>query len=295
MNDNYAQTISYIERQFLQLVPAFRFQFFLPHKTEVEKKYSAVCDYDVQQQIFEKIFRPARDNGIAPAYIIAIVKAMVAVIEQQEVEVSGDILLLLIDLLRYPTPAIPPPGPVTYKFCTSEATTDSIMITETRNMISGYGTTGFRTWEAALALGEYVLKERLLPQQQRTLDVFGKRVLELGAGTGFASILCGKLGCKVAVATDGFENVVLGIRAILEFNNVFEVVETRIYKWGNSSGIDTGHALEKESREAEYVFNDPVDLIIGADIVSLFIIIWLVHISKLRIHDRHLTRTDASY
>lgn len=169
------------------------------------------------------------------------------------------------------------------------------MITETRNMISGYGTTGFRTWEAALALGEYVLKERLLPQQQRTLDVFGKRVLELGAGTGFASILCGKLGCKVAVATDGFENVVLGIRAILEFNNVFEVVETRIYKWGNSSGIDTGHALEKESREAEYVFNDPVDLIIGADIVSLFIIIWLVHISKLRIHDRHLTRTDASY
>ncbi|KAK7202892.1 hypothetical protein BZA70DRAFT_86346 [Myxozyma melibiosi] len=264
MNDTHAATISLIERQFLQLVPASRFQFALPSSaTSAEIKYDAVCDLEVQQEVYSRVLEPAEGRGIAPAYIVAIVKAMVAVIENAGEEVDGDVFMLMINLLRHPTPPVPPPGPVTYKFLDT-----SITITETRNLISGYGTTGFRTWEASLALGEYIISQHLLPSTSpdRALDLSSKRVLELGAGTGFASILCAKLGSRLAVATDGFEEVVLRMRGILESNQVEELVETRVYKWGNSSGIETGSVLEKESREEEYVYNEPVDLILGADI-----------------------------
>jgi len=62
----------------------------------------------------------------------------------------------------------------------------TVTLLERRHLISGSLTTGFRTWEAALHLGSY-----LLTTEGADL-IRDKSVLELGAGTGFLPILCAK-------------------------------------------------------------------------------------------------------
>ncbi|KAK9466179.1 nicotinamide N-methyltransferase-like protein, partial [Lipomyces arxii] len=115
---------------------------------------------------------------------------------------------------------------------------------ESRNVISGKGTTGYRTWEAAFSLSEYLI--------QYPDTVLGKRVLELGTGTGFVSLVVGKLDCAANItATDGFEEVLLYMRRAVHSNNLENSIQTRILKWG---------------LEAEYTYTDPVDIILGADL-----------------------------
>lgn len=72
---------------------------------------------------------------------------------------------------------------------------------ENRSLLSAGGTTGLRTWEAALHLGQYLCENPTIVQ--------GKRLLELGAGTGYVSILCAKyLEAEHVIATDGSDDVV---------------------------------------------------------------------------------------
>ena len=132
----------------------------------------------------------------------------------------------------------------------------SITLLERRNLISGSLTTGFRTWEAALHLGAYLLT----PQGRKLVQ--GKSVLELGAGTGFLSILCaGQLGASHVTTTDGDEGVVEALKENLFLNNLDEggAVLTSVLRWG--------HGLK-----ASWVQDDfeehPYDVVIGADIVS---------------------------
>jgi predicted nicotinamide N-methyase len=76
-----------------------------------------------------------------------------------------------------------------------------ISLLESRSLISAAGTTGLRTWEAALHLGQYLCTDPSL--------VKNKRVLELGAGTGYLAVLCAKyLGSEHVVASDGSDEVV---------------------------------------------------------------------------------------
>ncbi|KAK9322927.1 putative methyltransferase-domain-containing protein [Lipomyces orientalis] len=276
------ETISFITRQFLQQVPVRSFQFALPSvaskaKSEHEK-YEILCELEVQHELYFELCGPcSRFEPPSKEYITAFVKKIVLLLEHLKVEIDSDMICYMLsaigntDSQGYFRPASTPQfGPVTYlldehaRF--DDELNDSIMIQESRNLISGFGTTGNRTWEAALALGEYILSQRQLAH--RKVDVAGKRILEVGAGTGFVSMLCGKLGAAKVFATDGHEDVVLRLRQNIEANKLSNVVETRVYKWGNSSGNDTGHAHERESREADYKCKctDPIDLILGADI-----------------------------
>jgi len=137
----------------------------------------------------------------------------------------------------------------------------TVTLLERRNLISGSRTTGHRTWEAALHLGAY-----LLTDAGRAL-VKGKSVLELGAGTGFLAILCGKhLGARHVTTTDGDENVVDALKENFVLNGI--------------SGDDGKLVLAKrlwwgEELEGTWVEQDcdsyPYDVVIGADIVSICI------------------------
>ena len=121
-----------------------------------------------------------------------------------------------------------------------------ITLLESRNLISAAGTTGLRTWEAALHLGQYLCARPSL--------VRGKRVLELGAGTGYLSILCAKyLGAAQVVASDGSGDVVANLPDNL-FLNGLQDCASRIaaveLKWGHGLvGTEGG-----------------VDVVLGADI-----------------------------
>ncbi|RPB04555.1 hypothetical protein L873DRAFT_1667070 [Choiromyces venosus 120613-1] len=135
-----------------------------------------------------------------------------------------------------------------------------ITLFESRAVISGAGTTGLRTWEAALALAEYLIASHLgrfyrfpgvtVVAGERLVEEAGS-VLELGAGTGLVGIVAARLGAGRVVVTDGDEGVCDALKAGLERNGVADVVGVRRLMWGE----------EEEGDEGE-VF----DLVVGADV-----------------------------
>ena len=127
------------------------------------------------------------------------------------------------------------------------ATPPLITLLENRATIAAGGTTGIRTWEAALHLGAYLCQYPELVQ--------GKRVLELGAGTGYVAVLCAKfLGTTACVATDGSPAVVDSLPANLELNGQGAVLSKEL-AWGPSPPDDW----------CDWA-GDGFDTILGADI-----------------------------
>lgn len=137
---------------------------------------------------------------------------------------------------------------------------ETVTLLEARSVISGSGTTGLRTWEAALLLGSY------LSSGEGRKIIKGKRVFELGAGTGVVSILCAKhLGAAGVVATDGDEAVVDTIKTNL-FLNGLDIdnsdrcqVRTAALKWG--------WPVDATAFSEDYGMEVP-NVLLGADVVS---------------------------
>jgi predicted nicotinamide N-methyase len=132
----------------------------------------------------------------------------------------------------------------------------TVTLLERRHLISGSLTTGFRTWEAALHLGSYLLSS----EGQKAIN--GKSVLELGAGTGFLAILAAKhLQARHVTTTDGDEGVVEALAENLFLNGLDtnRNVINSVLRWG--TGL-RGTWVEDDCEESPY------DVVIGADIVS---------------------------
>ncbi|RYP59169.1 hypothetical protein DL770_010269 [Monosporascus sp. CRB-9-2] len=130
----------------------------------------------------------------------------------------------------------------------------TVTLVERRYLISGSRVTGFRTWEGSLHLASYLLTET-----GKEL-VKGKDILELGAGTGFLSILCAKhLQASHVTTTDGDEGVVEALKENIVLNGLGsdQHVVARTLNWG-------------DDLEATWVKQDckarPYDVVIGADI-----------------------------
>ncbi|KAH8671673.1 hypothetical protein BX600DRAFT_510337 [Xylariales sp. PMI_506] len=183
----------------------------------------------VQSAIYDRLFA---DGALAhpppPRYQLRVLKQLVARIEASIEDwdqhgVSDDLMTTLSCLLASPIPseaeAAQSKSYVTYSLSLLQdhggealsgsapalsSSSPSITILESRNLISAAGTTGLRTWEAALHLGQYLCAHPSL--------VRGKGVLELGAGTGYVSILCAKyLGPRQVIASDGSDDVVMSL------------------------------------------------------------------------------------
>lgn len=152
---------------------------------------------------------------------------------------------------------------VSYTFGDNEGISEmtswnSVRILESRAIISGSGTTGLRTWEAALHLGAY------LTTGAGRQHVSGKKVIELGAGTGLLSILCAKcLAAQHVLATDGDEAVVDAIKTNLFINydesSTMSQTEASVLRWGRMIDDKT---ITEDLGMPSY------DLILGADVVS---------------------------
>lgn len=224
---------------------------------------------DVQHDIFDRIF--AADSEGAPRkprFQLRVLKELVDRIqtsisddEADEYEVSDQLMDRLCQLIS--TPLLPEAveaqkkSIVTYRLSLLPSPT-CIDILENRSLIAAGGTTGLRTWEAALHLGQFLCANSDL--------VEGKRVLELGAGTGYLSILCAKcLGAAHVTASDGSEEVVDSLPDNLVLNRVewkynpptAGLVSPKLLKWG--------HAL-LGTEEAEWNGGQKVDVVIGADV-----------------------------
>ena len=131
-----------------------------------------------------------------------------------------------------------------------------ITLLEAPSLLAASGTTGFRTWEAALFLGAYFASE--VGNQY----VAGCRLIELGAGTGFLSILCAKhFGARFVLATDGSREVITDMKINLGLNDLEEgdLIKSAAVVWGSAL---IGGPLDCRGADLPY------DVAFGADVVS---------------------------
>ncbi|POM63678.1 FAM86A protein [Phytophthora palmivora] len=110
---------------------------------------------------------------------------------------------------------------------------------------------GTRLWTGSHFLSRYLWRHPELVQ--------GKRVLELGAGTGICSIVSSKLGAVKCLATDGDEEVVDLLTKNVQVNEVESVVTARSLFWGDKL---SAQMLLKEFPDAL-----DVDIVLAGDVL----------------------------
>lgn len=162
---------------------------------------------------------------------------------------------LLVSSVPSETTSVQQKAYVTYALSTlasDNGSTLSITLLESRSLLSAIGTTGLRTWEAALHLGNYLCSKVSL--------VRGQSVLDLGAGTGYISILCAKhLQASHVLATDGSDDVVANLGTNFYLNGLQDssFIEGKELKWGQAL-VGSEHPDWNGGRK--------IDLVLGADL-----------------------------
>lgn len=138
----------------------------------------------------------------------------------------------------------------------------TVITSESRGLILASGTTGFRTWEAALHLGSF------LATPAGEVLVRGKRVIELGAGTGFLSLFCARhLGVRGVVSSDREIALIDNMKRCKSLNQLDQPGKApfcpAVWEWGTP--------LEQRDEMEEFVEDGHInfDVALGADLVSL--------------------------
>ncbi|TPR05165.1 hypothetical protein CAN33_0033370 [Aspergillus niger] len=202
----------------LSLLTAQYFQQLDPHLlTFPEDNY--LLHPTTQETIYNTLFsesHAANDHPLPPpAYRTRVLKRLITKLESllsnpEEDEINESLLEEYSTLLTLPKPSsIEQAQQLTYITYTAPPEDDphhsssqskerrTILTSESRSAIITAGTTGHRTWEAALHLATY------LSTAAGRAHITGKKVLELGAGTGLVSMFCARyLEPEVVVATD---------------------------------------------------------------------------------------------
>ncbi|POS76005.1 hypothetical protein DHEL01_v205607 [Diaporthe helianthi] len=222
---------------------------------------------EVQDEIYERMFAGRSTSSKSARFQLRVLKELVKRIqdsigenETDDFEVSDKLMDRLGELMFEPLMAEAVEAQrrclVTYRISMVQPP-ENIDILENRSLLAAGGTTGLRTWEAALHLGQYLSINGHL--------VAGKRVLELGAGTGYLSILCAKLGAAHVTSSDGSEEVVEKLADSFILNGLqwdhsvssSARLRPKLLKWG--------HALVG-TEEPGWNGGHKVDLVIGADV-----------------------------
>ncbi|KAK0708896.1 putative methyltransferase-domain-containing protein [Apiosordaria backusii] len=221
-----------------------------------------LCQDAVQEEIYTRLFAKDVAFPLPPRYRLRVLKELTSRIESSIVDweehgISDNLMTIMSELLSFPLPsevvAAQQKCHVTYHLSLLQEPSDAaVVLLESRSTISGSGTTGLRTWEAALHMGQYLCANPTL--------VKGKRLLELGTGTGYVAILCAKyLDSEHVIASDGSEDVVNNLPDNLFVNGLqgSDKVSVSELRWG--------HAL-LGTEEEEWNGGRKVDVVLGADI-----------------------------
>ena len=113
--------------------------------------------------------------------------------------------------------------------------------------VGGVDSTGSRIWDAGRVLAE------LLSEAD---DVAGKRVLELGSGTGVGGLSAAAAGADHVVLTDGVPAALPLLEANVRVNELVSSVDVCMLRWGDSDDIE--RVVEAHG---------PFDLIVGSDLL----------------------------
>lgn len=221
----------------------------------------------LQQALYARLFKEgALDHEPPQRYQLRVLKEIIKRIEEsiqdwEEEGISDNLMNHFSTLLSSSLPSeatsVQTKSYVTYSLSSlppknSSTKNPTITLLEARNLLAASGTTGLRTWEAAIHLGNYLCSNPSLIQ--------GKSVLELGAGTGYISVLCAAhLGATHTLATDGSDDVVASLSA----NFFLNALESSSLICAMS--LTWGHALVG-GETPQWNDGRKIDIVLGADL-----------------------------
>lgn len=169
-----------------------------------------------QPRILESLVEISQWN---PYYSKTILKCIITALESSssEIEIDEEYYERLMEWLPAKEPLPTDTDVISYPLGRNRFTN----IKESRNLISGLGTTGLRTWEASLFVTDYLLNQISNEMFDRLFN--GKDVLELGCGTGFIGISLFKYRSETTpriYMTDGDSQLIDNIDANLHLNSI---------------------------------------------------------------------------
>ncbi|KXN73371.1 hypothetical protein CONCODRAFT_77413 [Conidiobolus coronatus NRRL 28638] len=191
-----------IKLQYFQAIPLRNFNFYWNELTQAEQFDS----YDFQERLLNEVIM---NNVIHPktqeyinlpntSYQTKFLKSLITLLEKSNEEIHDQIMgqaalgMITAGSIENPQAIIVKryPTAIDWYNCKDHKWLDLL---EEPSLIT-QGTTGLRTWQASLALAEYLLGNREIIKDQK--------VLELGSGGGFLGYLCSTLNPSKITLTD---------------------------------------------------------------------------------------------
>ncbi|KAJ5109740.1 hypothetical protein N7532_002385 [Penicillium argentinense] len=235
----------------------------------------------VQEALYEHMFNESLTPLPPAPYRARVLKLLLSRIEEaitdpEEDEIHDTLMETWASLLTTPKPPALQQAQQLSKIkytAPSPGSERTVITSESRGVILSGGTTGNRTWEAALHLGSF------LSTPPGAELVRGKRIIELGAGTGFLSLFCARhLDVKNVVCTDREMFLVENMRECVRLNNLEvegggNLMVPTIWDWGTPLDLDKTELSDDSSGEGEMEFDIALgaDLIYDADIIPLLL------------------------
>lgn len=224
--------------------------------------------YDVQRWIYGFVTNPwhakSRTRQDTEVLIELVKRIEHALIDAEEADVFDPLVELCAELCAHRRlPAAEAAQQDVWAMYEISATFDmtedasSIKLFEKPRVLSASGCSGYRTWQAALALAQRIAVD-WIPKNL----LLGKKVLELGAGTGLLSFLCASAdGVERVVATDGDDDAV---RRLFVSDTA-----TASGKSDRSPLMDFGVYRWAEPFEGTVLERGPFDVVLAADVVRI--------------------------
>ncbi|KAJ1983548.1 hypothetical protein H4R34_001201 [Dimargaris verticillata] len=117
---------------------------------------------------------------------------------------------------------------------------------------------GYKTWGASFLLADQIVRG--------AIDIRGKRVLELGAGTGLGGLVCALQGARHVCLTDYHDKIIRNLDHNLALNNVQSIASATCLDWSWFASDPKMTECQALIRAAG-LFAEPFDVIVAADII----------------------------
>ncbi|CCE86817.1 Piso0_005330 [Millerozyma farinosa CBS 7064] len=214
-----------------------------------------ILTYDSQIGIADEIEEIKKHN---PYYAKLFLQKYIKLVEQRNSEMAEVLYFLYCngDVLSSSEEPSSKPDVIRYLVRGANKPTtreqDTVVIEETPRVISALGTTGMRTWEAALYLSAYLNSRNISLEQQR--------VCELGAGTGLVGLALAKYyhrriaPVREIIFTDISIDLLEKIQKTLALNNLSMTdpsIAIRQLAWG-STNVSDRH-FEQHPPDVDYL------------------------------------------
>lgn len=252
--------VDYVKRQVFQQCPLQKIECLVNQKLyPLSSTESIVYLAPYTTGIYDEIVRPLVEDPFGnQIYICKFLKLLCNVFSQFDETDDRIFDALSAALLKTPFSqgecnSNNGDGATSVYFTIPQQGFSSIKLLEQRQTLSVDGSTGYRTWEAALALSEYIVSN--------PSTFIGKNCLELGAGTGLVGILLASMGCHVDI-TDGDEGIVKQLYRNVDIqpSSTKSNLHVSKFDWSDTQFVDE-NGITTRLEENNW------DMILGADVV----------------------------